>query len=141
MSKYFTAAQSTIYINSILADEIFAVSYNETSNTVPVYGYASRKFDAVVRGKSIVEGTIFVYHNKAKYFWVLLSEAILEFVNGNKELETKKSGFETTLRELASGVKTGSISESDAAKKLSALIDSSPADFPEYPVQLDFGME
>jgi|GEM_PF-6150268 hypothetical protein len=128
MSKYFTAAQSTIYINSILADEIFAVSYNETSNTVPVYGYASRKFDAVVRGKSIVEGTIFVYHNKAKYFWVLLSEAILEFVNGNKELETKKSGFETTLRELASGVKTGSISESDAAKKLSALIDSSPAD-------------
>lgn len=128
MSKYFTAAQSTIYINSILADEIFAVSYNETSNTVPVYGYASRKFDAVVRGKSIVEGTIFVYHNKNKYFWVLLSEAILELIAGDEALTDKRKGLEANLEQLAKDVGSGKTSETDAAKELSKLLDSSKAD-------------
>ena len=128
MSKYFTAAQSTIYINSVLADEIFAISYNETSNTIPVYGYASRKFDAVVRGKSIIEGTIFVYHNKAKYFWVLLSEAILELVGGNQEANDKRNSLEKTLNELAVGAKDGKINETDVAKQLSELLTSSKGD-------------
>lgn len=73
---YYTATQSTIYIGETWADEIFGVRYRTNCNTTPYYGYASSKFDAVVRGKFLAEGEILVYYNKLRYFWTLLVENI-----------------------------------------------------------------
>lgn len=70
--RYFTAVQSQIYINQALADELFGVMYTASNGATPFFGYASKYFDAVAMGKTVIEGQLMVYYNKVKYLWVLL---------------------------------------------------------------------
>lgn len=75
--KYYTGAQTIIYIGDVKAtDCVFGVGYRVNIGTTPYYGYASRHFDAVLRGKCLVEGELLIYYNKKKYLWALLSRAL-----------------------------------------------------------------
>lgn len=73
-ARYFTSVQSKIYINTTVADEIFGVTYQVSCGTTPYYGFASKYFDAVVRGKCEIQGQVLVYYNKLKYFWTLIKQ-------------------------------------------------------------------
>lgn len=72
MRAYYTGSQTQVYIGRAIAEEVFGIRYRSNSGTTPYYGYASKHFDAVIRGKYIIEGEILVYYNKVKYFWTLL---------------------------------------------------------------------
>lgn len=127
---YYTATQSTIYIGETWADEIFGVRYRTNCNTTPYYGYASSKFDAVVRGKFLAEGEILVYYNKLRYFWTLLVESINA---GNKitpqELSSPEQDQEAAADELAAELANWKSASKEEAEKAFSEIKIDPSSF------------
>lgn len=71
-NDYFSGAQVAIYIGDVLVDEITSISYAVSQSRVPLYGYASRLFDAVSEGNVIVQGQFTINFKEAGYLWLVL---------------------------------------------------------------------
>lgn len=54
--RYFTRANTRLYINSIFIDEFHHIQWELLYNLIPKYGYCSSKFDDVANGKSLIQG-------------------------------------------------------------------------------------
>lgn len=64
--EYFTGADVTLYIGRIKLVDIAAISYQVTEQLLPIYGYASRTFDAMARGTRLVTGQLMIPYKSAK---------------------------------------------------------------------------
>jgi hypothetical protein len=53
---YFTMTQARMYIGKLFIDELSNLQFALQDNQIPIYGYASRFYDAVAQGKSLVQG-------------------------------------------------------------------------------------
>lgn len=53
---YFTMTQARMYIGDLFIDELNYCQFVLQNNKIPIYGYASRDFDDMAQGKSLVQG-------------------------------------------------------------------------------------
>jgi hypothetical protein len=72
--RYFTTTQARMYVGNVFMDELNTVQYALQANRVPIYGYASRDFDAVGTGKALVQGQIVINFISDGYLYTLLKE-------------------------------------------------------------------
>jgi hypothetical protein len=84
--KYFTTSQARMYIGNLFVDELNTVQYVLQGNKIPIYGYASRDFDAVGQGKALVQGQIYINFISEGYLYTILKE--------NKKLSQKLRSLE-----------------------------------------------
>ena len=56
--RYFTRAQTRLYVNDIFIDEFHHIMWELQANLIPKFGYCSFKFDDVAQGKSLVQGQL-----------------------------------------------------------------------------------
>lgn len=84
-NQYFTGTQASIFVGDIWVDECFGVQFHATQSIVPVYGYASRFFDAVAVGKALVQGVFEINFIDEGYLFAVLEEAQKRVLAPNDE--------------------------------------------------------
>lgn len=57
---YFTMTQARMYIGDLFIDELNGLQFALQDNKIPIYGYASRYYDAMAQGKSLVQGQFMI---------------------------------------------------------------------------------
>jgi hypothetical protein len=72
--KYFTITGARIYIGNLFIDECNTVQYGVQDNAVPVFGYASRFYDALGQGRSMVQGQLTLNFVTEGYLYTVLQE-------------------------------------------------------------------
>lgn len=83
--SYFTGVQASIWIGDIWIEEVFGVSFSASQNIVPIFGYASSIYDAVARGKAIVQGTFEVNFVNEGYLYYILHKHNADKLDGQSE--------------------------------------------------------
>lgn len=58
--EYFSGADVTLFVGDKHIADISAISYQISEQILPIYGYASRTFDAMSRGSRIASGQLMV---------------------------------------------------------------------------------
>lgn len=81
--KYFTPTQAFIYIGDLFIDELVGFHYVLQDNKVPVFGYSSRRMDAVGTGKSLIQGQFNINFISEGYLYTVLNE----FKNNNTPIQ------------------------------------------------------
>lgn len=76
-TTYFTGTQASIWVGDIWVDECFGVQIQASQSIIPVWGYASRHFDAVGLGKVLVQGAFEINFVDEGYLIAILSNAYL----------------------------------------------------------------
>ena len=98
--KYFQAAQARMYIGNQFVDELNLCQWTGSQNRIPVYGYRSNKFDAVGRGRSLVQGQLAVNFISEGYMYILLQEF-------NKKINSKvAASLNTSLGGVPTALQT-----------------------------------
>jgi hypothetical protein len=72
--KYFTTTQARMYIGNMFVDEFNSFRMVLQDNQIPIYGYASRYFDAIGQGRSLVQGQLDINFISEGYLYTVLSE-------------------------------------------------------------------
>ena len=67
--EYFCGANVLVEVNSVTSLEVAGLAYSLSESRRPIYGYSSRHFDAMARGRVLVQGTILVNYVDHDYFW------------------------------------------------------------------------
>lgn len=75
--QYYSGAQTQIYFNDVLIDEITNIQYTPVTNKAPIYGYASELFDTVAAGNFIIQGSFTINFVEAGYLQII-AMAMLE---------------------------------------------------------------
>jgi len=70
---YPSASTTTWYVNQYLIDDIYRVDFQRKTNDQPIWGYASKKFDFVARGRELVTGNIVINFRYPGYLKNLLT--------------------------------------------------------------------
>lgn len=71
---YFTITQARMYIGRVFIDELNGIQFALQNNKIPIYGYASRDFDAIAQGKSLVQGQFTINFISEGYLNVVLKD-------------------------------------------------------------------
>lgn len=71
---YFTITQARIYIGNLFIDELSSIQFALQDNQLPIYGYASRFWDALAQGKSLVQGQLSINFISEGYLYTALQE-------------------------------------------------------------------
>lgn len=74
-SQYFTGTQASIWVGDVWVDECFGIQFHATQSIVPIFGYASSRFDAVARGKVLVQGVFEMNFIDEGYLFAILEDA------------------------------------------------------------------
>lgn len=69
---YFTMTQARLYIGNLFIDELNSIQFVLQDNQIPVYGYASRFYDALAQGKSLVQGQLAINFISEGYLYTTL---------------------------------------------------------------------
>jgi hypothetical protein len=70
--QYFTGTQASIWIGEAWVAECFGISFQATQNLIPIFGYASTTFDAVAKGKVLVQGSFEINFIDEGYLYYVL---------------------------------------------------------------------
>lgn len=70
--EYFSGADVTIYFNDVFMDEITGLSFKLEEKVTPQFGYASKTWDWVLRGKRFVQGYFKMSFREAGYLFTVL---------------------------------------------------------------------
>lgn len=73
-NNYFTGTQATIWIGDIWIDECVGIQFQANQSMIPVYGYGSRFFDMIARGKVLVQGVFEINFIDEGYLFAALQE-------------------------------------------------------------------
>lgn len=73
---YFTMTQARMYVGGLFIDELNGLQFAMQDNKIPVYGYASRFYDAVAQGKSLVQGQFTINFISEGYLLTVLREYV-----------------------------------------------------------------
>lgn len=74
-NQYFTGVQASLFVGDIWCDEVVGIQFSAQQSIIPLFGYASSKFDAVARGKAIIQGYFEVNFIDEGYLYAVLEEA------------------------------------------------------------------
>ena len=69
---YFDPCQMFLYIGDVWVDEITSISYEDSENKTPIYGYASQLFDDLAAGQCLVQGNFTINFKEQGYLWAVL---------------------------------------------------------------------
>lgn len=83
--QYFTGTQASMWIGDIWVEEVFGISFSATQNLVPIFGYASSFFDAIGRGKSLVQGSFEINFVDEGYLYYILHKRNSQRAAGTQE--------------------------------------------------------
>jgi hypothetical protein len=72
---YFSGSDVNIFFGKIWVDEIVNLSYSLTEQVLPIYGYNSFTYDAIARGRRIIEGQFTINFKSVGYLKELLKNA------------------------------------------------------------------
>lgn len=72
-NPYFAGPQVGVFIGDRWVANIITIEYTESSTDAPVYGYASRHFDAVMQGNVLVQGNFTIAFTDGDYLGRFLS--------------------------------------------------------------------
>jgi hypothetical protein len=97
--SYFTMTQARLYIGRIFIDELNGIQFTLQNNKIPIYGYASRDFDAIAQGKSLVQGQFTINFISEGYLYVTLQDYINSGSNGTST-PTVSDGNQSQLNSL-----------------------------------------
>ena len=95
-TSYFTGSQASIWIDDIWVDEVFGISFSASQSILPIFGYASSFFDAVARGKVLVQGVFEINFVDEGYLYAVLNE-----------LSKRRSGDKATEDVIADKLRKG----------------------------------
>lgn len=70
--EYFSGADVKLYINDVWMDDVTGLSYGLYEKVQPIYGYASKTWDYVMRGQRIVQGKFRIAFREAGFLYTLL---------------------------------------------------------------------
>src|SRR5208337_1350277 len=73
---YFTLTQARMYIGTMFIDELNGCQFALQDNKIPIYGYASRFYDSIAQGKSLVQGQLTINFVSEGYLYTVLQEYI-----------------------------------------------------------------
>jgi hypothetical protein len=73
--SYYTGTQASILVGGIWIDEAYGVQFQATQNMVPLYSFASSRFDAMAKGKVLVQGYFEINFVDNGYLYAALMEA------------------------------------------------------------------
>ncbi len=72
--EYFSGTQAALYIGDVFVDEVTAYEFEVSEVKTPIYGYASKLFDAVSDGPVIVQGQFSINFKENYYLYVVLQK-------------------------------------------------------------------
>ncbi len=72
---YPSPSTVTYFINDILIDDMFRVDFQRKVNYQPIWGYDSRKFDFIAKGKEIVTGNLIINYRYPGYLRAAIKSA------------------------------------------------------------------
>ena len=102
---YYSGAQSSMYIENVLIDEITSLQWTVQQSKVPIYGYASQFFDEMASGTVIVQGSFSINFVEAGYLWSVLDHVRgynLHPDNAVALLESNEQRYTRELEEMKS---------------------------------------
>ena len=67
--EYFAGANTVVYLDNFPLLECAGFSYEISESKRPIYGYASRLYDAIARGQVIVQGTLLINYVHQDYLF------------------------------------------------------------------------
>jgi hypothetical protein len=70
---YYAGPQIALFIGDRWVADAITISYTETVNKTPLYGYASTRFDAVAKGTVLVQGQLAIAYTTENYLNEILS--------------------------------------------------------------------
>lgn len=90
--KYFTITGARIYIGNLFIDECSSIQFALQDNATPVFGYASRFYDAIGQGRSLVQGQLALNFVTEGYLYTVLQEykRVLKSTQGTPLIQSPK---------------------------------------------------
>ena len=64
---YYSGADCKVFYGDIWVDDIVNIQFNVNQNKTPIYGYAAQNFNAVAKGRIIVNGTLTIAFKETGY--------------------------------------------------------------------------
>lgn len=92
--EYFSGCDVTIYFGDIFVSEISGLQFELQEKVNPIYGYASKTWDAVARGSRIVTGSFKIPFREAGYLEAITSHIALADNGSAPEIAYKMAGEE-----------------------------------------------
>jgi len=86
--RYYSGAQTSLFIGNIWVDDIDQISFTTKSSKAPIYGYGSTHFDFVTKGSTLVQGNFSINFREPNYLWAVLKN--YEKFNGELKFVDKK---------------------------------------------------
>jgi len=74
-SEYYSGADMHIYFGDIWVDEITSLDFSLQEQILPIYGYHSYTYDAIARGRRIVQGSFSINFTSVGYLQTILEYA------------------------------------------------------------------
>ena len=88
--KYFTGTQASIWIGETWVTECFGISFNAQQNVIPIFGYASSVFDAMAKGRVLVQGTFEINFIDEGYLYYVLHKMNAEKIRDPGEFNASQ---------------------------------------------------
>lgn len=73
-NHYFTGTQTSIWMGDMWIDECVGVQIQANQSMIPVYGYGSRFFDMIAKGKVLIQGVFEINFVDEGYLYAALLE-------------------------------------------------------------------
>lgn len=102
--QYFTGVQASIWIGEAWVTECFGISFQATQNIIPIFGYASTTFDAVAKGRVLVQGSFEINFIDEGYLYYVMHKMNAERMADPSEFNQSKyllTGEPQTVSEVA----------------------------------------
>ncbi len=74
-SDYFSGADVKLYFGDIWVDEVTTITFQLQEEVMPIYGYHSYTYDAIARGKRLVQGSFGINFTSVGYLQQVLENA------------------------------------------------------------------
>jgi hypothetical protein len=72
---YFSGADVNLFFGDIWVDEAISLNFQLQEEVLPIYGYASYTFDAVARGRRLIQGSFGINFKQVGYLQQILENA------------------------------------------------------------------
>jgi len=74
-SDYFSSADVKLYFGDIWVDDAVSISFQVSEEVMPIYGYHSYTYDAIARGRRLVQGQFAINFTSAGYLHQVIENA------------------------------------------------------------------
>lgn len=101
---YFTMTQARMYIGTMFIDELSGLQFVLQDNKIPIYGYASRYYDAIAQGKSLVQGQFAINFISEGYLYTVLKEYANTVDTGDSQIDKVAQQQQARLNTLVNGL-------------------------------------